>query len=368
VTAGEDVPAGVEDLLLILVGNEWPGANVAGLRATAVTWQDLATQVEDLSGQAQAATKYVDEGITGATRDAFDAHIVAFTGADGYLPGLAATCRSLANALDVMAVTVETLRNYIIEALVVLALEIAADVAAAPFTFGVSMAKAAVAEAATQVLIMKMIYTAAAKLLAYFASSELNQVGLTFLAQVIEICKHRQQGFNDSEFIAAAENGVIGAAVGFGMGQLGGLLKSGGGKLADSWAVAPGRVASGLAQAGFDIGWGAASGTAEAAAQDAAAGSFGDEVAGAVNGAFSGGKQRLHMTVNPTEKFSSSPEGYLEAALLRAFGVDRPESPDQDPPPTGAEPPRLPPQVNEDWDQWSNNLLSDLFSQLEAGM
>jgi hypothetical protein len=83
---------------------------------------------------------------------------------------------------------------------------------------------------------------------------------------------------------------------------------------------------------------------------------------------FSGGKQRLHMTVNPTEKFSSSPGGYLEAALLRAFGVDRPGSPGQDPPPTGAEPPRLPPQVNEDWDQWSNNLLSDLFRQLEAGM
>jgi hypothetical protein len=363
--AAEDVPAGVEDLLLALVGNQWPGADVAGLRAAAFTCRDLAGQVQSMTAQAQDAAACVDRGITGAARNAFDAYAGSVVG--GYLAGLPSVCTGLADTLDAMAATVETLRNYIIEALVVLAAQIAADVIAAPFSGGASLAEARVATAATRVLIMNLIRQATTKIIAHFASAELGQVGLTFLAQLIEICKHRQSGFNCGELTTAAVNAAIGGAVGLGMGQFGGMLKAGASKLADtdggrelaaSAGPAGSRAMPALAKAAFDIGWGSASGTAEASGQDAAAGSFGDEIAGAANGAFSGGKDRFHATVNPAGKFSISPARYIE----RGFGhlLDGGSLQHRDPTPPPAPSPSLGIEL-EDWQAWSENLLSELL-------
>jgi hypothetical protein len=335
--AAEDVPSGVENLLLVVVGNEWPEADVGALRASATTWRDLAGQLSDLSVQAEAAAGYVDAGIAGSARQAFDAYLDSLLGQSGYLPGLESVCAGLADALEAMAVSVETLRNYIIEALVVLAAQIAVDVIAAPFTGGASMEEAAEAVVATRVLIMILARRLAAKVIAHFAAAELEQVGLTFLAELIEIFRHHQSGFDAAELRTAAINGGIGGAVGLGMGHLGGLLKAGGGKLAhDLTAGAPpaaGRVAPVVAGTIFDIGWGSASGTAEAAAQDAAAGSFGDEVAGAANGAFAGGKDRFHQAVNQADRFAISPMPYLEKGLLKVMGASG-----QPPGPPGSRP------------------------------
>jgi hypothetical protein len=226
-----------------------------------------------------------------------------------------------------MALEIETLRIEIIAQLVILAAEIAIDLALAPFTFGASEGAAVAETAATRVAVNVLIRKTVIKLIAHLTESEFNQVGLDFFAQFIEICQHRRSGFDTNELKTAAINGAVGGAVGFGMGGLGSLVKSGLGKgLGDhlpgfgsdrptGWKDAAGFGAGVL----FDGGWGAASGAAEASAQDAALGGSGDTNTGAMNGAFSGFKGAGHSALNPHDKFSLEAGHYFDSGLNHAW-------------------------------------------------
>jgi hypothetical protein len=323
------VPPGVQVLLEIVVGNQWPEGNEGDLRAMAANWRDAGTLVNDLVDGTRSATAQVDAAIqAGTARGEIDAVLHGLTDGDqAYLPKLASVCTSLGDALDTMALEIETLRIEIITQLVILAAEIAIDLALAPFTFGASEGAAVAETAATRVAVNVLIRKTVIKLIAHLAESEFNQVGLDFFAQFIEICQHRRTGFDTNELKTAAINGAVGGAVGFGMGGLGSLVKNGLGKgLGDhlpgfekdrptSWKEAGGFGAGVL----FDGGWGAASGAAEASAQDAALGGSGDTTGGAMNGAFSGFKAAGHTALNPDDKVSLSAGHYFDTGLNHAW-------------------------------------------------
>jgi hypothetical protein len=371
--AAHDVPPAVQKLLEFLVGNDFPEGNEGDLRAMATAWRDLGNHLQAIIGDAGAAAASVGRGISGPVLDEFHTFVDPIIAPDGYLAGSVTICFGLADALEAMALEVETLRILIIEALIFLAAQIAADIAAAPFTFGGSTALIEAHEVAVRAAIVTMIRKAIVKLAAHLAESVANQTVTTFIAQLIEWLQKRRHSFDAGQIALAAKNGAIGGAVGFGMGNLGGLAKMGAGKLSRGGIIAPAALAnipgpvrtvgSGGAKTTFDVGWGAASGASEAAAQDAAAGGSGDEVFGAENGALSGGRDRLHSVLNPHDKYSVSAATAIEKGINSAFDKPRTVPPRT---PVQANPPvlqHLPPPT--DWGDWSADVQRTVDQHLE---
>ncbi|GAA1982194.1 WXG100 family type VII secretion target [Amycolatopsis minnesotensis] len=364
-----EVPAGVQHLLEVLVGSDWPGGDPGELRQIADQWRATAKKVETVQDLVRAGVRQVDSALEGRTREEFDAFIAPLTAESGYLDAIRQTCLGLADALDEMAVQIEMLRILIIELLVLLAIQIAAEIAAAPFTFGASLESIPGEMAATRAVVVTVLRRAVIGLISHLAASLLEQVGVVFLDQFILICQHKLSGFRGDTFKTAAINATVGGAVGLGVGALGGLAKAGTAKSLREHIPAA-RHFDGTApktwkdggkhfafNAPLDIGWGAATGAAEAAAQDAATGSTGDEVYGAENGAFTGARDAGHNAFNPHSKFSTNPAYYLDKKLNGHWDKTRT-------PPTTSDdrPPRLPPLGREDWDTWARDTLGALDS------
>ncbi|WP_405685695.1 hypothetical protein OG204_16330 [Streptomyces sp. NBC_01387] len=329
--AATTVPPGVQTLLEILVGNDWPEGNPDDLRYLATGWRDAETAVNDIVALVVSASAAVDRGVTGQTGAAFHAYADDLTrGAEPYLPAIADACEALAGALEAMALEIETLRIEIIGMLVALAVEIAIAVAMSFFTFGASEAAIPAEMALTRAVIVRFIRKAIIRLVAHVVDSELQQVGWDLVAQLDEMRRgHRPGGIDWGEVGKAATAGAVGALVGFGTGGLGkgigkGLTKGGGKLLGDAFPTKlfDGSTPKGFrnnltkfgAGAPFAALWGAASGTAEAAAQDAAMGNApgSDVTYGAMNGAFGGIKGKGLSTLNPHDFGSLSPGKYLD--------------------------------------------------------
>jgi hypothetical protein len=261
-----DVPPAVERLLELLVGNDWPDGSEGDLRGMATGWRDLATGLQRITEDTETAVAHVARGVSGPALDSFQAFIGPIIASDGYLTGIVTTCTGLADALDAMALEIETLRILIIEQLIFLAAQIAADIAAAPFTFGASAALIEAEMVATRTVVATVIRRSIIGLLAHLAESIANQTVTTFIAQFIEWCQKRRPGLDGRQVALAARNGLIGGTVGFGMGNLGGLGKSGIGKLTQDHIPTAGvlthvpdavrNTLGGLAKTPFDVGWG----------------------------------------------------------------------------------------------------------------
>jgi hypothetical protein len=376
--AAHNVPPEVQRLLEILVGNDWPEGNEGDLRAMAAGWRDLAGRMQRITEDAQTAAASVAQGVTGQVLGAFESSISPIISENGYLAGLTTTCAGLADALESVALEIETLRILIIEQLIFLAAQIAADIAAAAFTFGESLTLIEPEMLATRAFVTMLIRKTIVVLVTHLTESVANQTVTTFTAQFIEFCQGRRSSFDAGQIALAAQNGAIGGAVGFGLGNLGGFAKTGFGKLTQhripipaTGASVPGAVnsfANGAVKTSFDVGWGAASGAAEAAAQDAAVGGSGDEVFGAENGAFSGGRDRFHSTVNPHDTFSVSAGHYLDKGINAGFDGKRPRPPGTPPPvpPQDAGPPILETPPPEDWNAWSDDVLNTVDHRLRG--
>ncbi|MEV5543957.1 hypothetical protein AB0L13_44825 [Saccharopolyspora shandongensis] len=367
--AATEVPAGVQRLLEVLVGNDWPEGNPDDLRVMAGQWRTTAQTLTIVLDLAREGAARVGRGMQGRAQEAFHAFIAQFIGDGGYLETLREVCLGLADALEAMAVQIEMLRIIIIELLVILALQIAAEIAAAPYTFGASLANIIVHMTATRAAIVTVIRRAIIGLISHLAASLLNQVGVVFLAQFILICQHKLSGFRSQAFTAAAVNAAVGGAVGLGMGGLGNLAKTSvakslrhtvpaarffDGSAPTTWKSAGTRFG---VNAPLDTGWGAATGVAEAAAQDAASGVSGDEVYGAMNGAFTGTRDTAHTAFNPRSKFSTNPAYYMDKALNNRLDKHNGQPPPPPGAPTGQEPPRLPEIPREDWGAWTREIV-----------
>lgn len=352
-TDAHDVPPGLQNLLMILVGNKWPTGDETALRAETEAWRDAASAVRDRVDQVIMVKQLVDQGLEGGTRQAFDDNVTALVGTgpddqSAILPMLASTCDSAADTLDDLANEIETLRITIIGGLAVLAAQLIIDMAL--WLFGGEEA-AAVETAITRAVLQMAVRRAITTMITRVAESILAQVGFTLLAQLIELAQGHRHSLDASQLRTAAINGAVGGAVGVGMGFVGGLARAGAGKLVDTGAdllpggggvsVTVGKTAGKLL---WDTGFGALAGMAEGAAQDAAFGLSGDWVSGAANGSFNGALGRFHTATNPANKFSLSPADHVEAGLENFF--NHAEPPPATPDETENRPPTPPPPTS----------------------
>ncbi|MEU5852140.1 hypothetical protein [Saccharopolyspora shandongensis] len=372
--AETEVSPDVQRLLEVLVGSDWPEGDPDELRAMAANWRSVTERLNNVIDYVNRGAVQVDRALAGQTAESFRSFIKPFLGEDGYLPQLSLAAAGLADALETMAVQIETLRIIIIELLVLLAIDIAALIAAAIATFGASTAMIPGEMAVTRVSIQAMIRKTISELLAHLAGSVLDQVGVTFLAQFVEICKGKQKGFNGAMLKTAAQNGAVGGAVGIGAGALGNFLKIGGAKAlngkvpgaklfdgspATTWKGAGAKFGANMP---LHAGWGAGVGAAEAAAQDAASGSTGDEVYGAENGAFAGTMDAGRGAFNPHGKFSTSSSVYVDKLLNLPWRNKNGGPASPTPIQTEIGPPKLPEIQKEDWNAWTDETLGALHA------
>ncbi|MDH6140392.1 hypothetical protein P3T35_002400 [Kitasatospora sp. GP30] len=321
------LPDDLQNLLMILVGNKWPTGNETALRAEADAWTETAKLIRDSVRDLTDAKSRLDQGLSGSTKDAVDTYLAKLaTTDDAALPLIAQCCDAAADALNNMANEIETLRIEIIGALVVLAIQLAID--AAMFLFGGAEA-APVEIAFTRAMVWAFLRKALISAVTRVSESVLAQVGFDLLAQVIELGQHHRKSIDGGELGTAAINGAIGGAVGVGAGWLGKGLSKGLGKglgkgFTSLTGHEPGRLTKGAADLVWNTGYGALTGMAEGAAQDAAFGLSGDYVSGAANGAFAGAWGARHGAMNPGNKFSISPADHIEGWLNGKLEGPRP--------------------------------------------
>lgn len=213
------IPTWAQDLLMILVGNQWPTGNETALRAEADAWTAAAKSVRDCIQDLTDAKAQLDQGLTGNSKDAFDAYLTKLAiSDDAVMPVIAQCCDAAADALSNMANQIETLRIEIIGAVAVLAIQLAIDIAT--WLFGGAEA-APVEIAFTRAMLWSFLRKAAISALTRVTESVLAQVGFDLLAQVIELAQKHRKTLDGSELGTSAMNGFIGGVVGVGAGWLG---------------------------------------------------------------------------------------------------------------------------------------------------
>ncbi|MFF7631932.1 hypothetical protein ACFZB9_02080 [Kitasatospora sp. NPDC008050] len=317
----------VQNIIMLLVGNQWPTGDESSLRTEAAAWAAAGASVRTCIQDLTDAKAQLDRGLTGATKDAFDAYLTKLVVADdAAMPLIAQCCDAAAEALNNLANEIETLRIEIIGAAVVLAIQLAIDIAM--WIFG-GAAAAPVEIAITRATVLAFLRKALISALARIAESVLAQVGFDLLAQVIELAQGHRKSIDGSELNMAAINGAIGGAVGVGAGWLGkGLAKGLGKGLGKGFTSLTGKEAGKFAKGAADLAWntgyGALTGMAEGAAQDARWNLSGDYVSGAANGAFGGAWGSRHSAMNPGNKFSLSPADHFEGWLNGKLEGPRP--------------------------------------------
>ncbi|WP_405015541.1 toxin glutamine deamidase domain-containing protein [Kitasatospora sp. NBC_01539] len=151
------LPDGVEWVLEML-GFDWPKADEDKLRECAQVWRDFADQVDDLNYRALSAANSVRSANSGDSIEAFGTAFDKFTtGGDGYLADAATAARLIAAAFEAAAVIVVVCKIAVITQLVILAAELIAAQAAAPFTFGLSEVGALGATQATKMIVRRLL-------------------------------------------------------------------------------------------------------------------------------------------------------------------------------------------------------------------
>lgn len=124
--------------VLDLIGIEWPNIDEDELRSGATELRQLSGELTGNTGDAQSSIAQMLQANTSESLELFDALWQKL--AAGHLPQLAQGLNAIAVALDGCAVLVEGMKVAAITQLGILAGEIIADQAAAPFTFGASEA------------------------------------------------------------------------------------------------------------------------------------------------------------------------------------------------------------------------------------
>jgi hypothetical protein len=124
--------------VLDMIGIEWPNIDEDELRSGATEMRTLAGELTGNTGDAKSSIAQMLQANSSDSLAAFDALWQKL--AAGHLPQLAEGLKAIAVALDASAVLVVGMKTGAIVQLGILAGEIIADQAAAPFTFGASEA------------------------------------------------------------------------------------------------------------------------------------------------------------------------------------------------------------------------------------
>lgn len=147
--------------VLDLLGYSWPDADEDKLFESATIWRDFANQVNETLSQGTAAANEVVSANSGEAVDGFTKEWGAFSGGGGsgdqYLRDAAAAAEVIATAFDAAALAVIAGKVAVIAQLVMLAVELIAAQAAAPFTLGLSELGAAGATQATRLIVREIL-------------------------------------------------------------------------------------------------------------------------------------------------------------------------------------------------------------------
>ncbi|MGW7674261.1 WXG100-like domain-containing protein [Streptomyces sp. NPDC054775] len=328
-TDAHHVPPELQNLLMVVVGNKWPTGDETALRAEAAVWRESAETIRGCAQDVAEVRARVDAGLEGRTREAIDGFLdsLAGPGDDAALTLTVRCCEDAADALEALAIEIETLRIEIIGALAVLAVQLMVDLTV--FFWAGGPAAAAAEIAAARVLCLAFLRRAVVHALTRVTESVVAQVGFALLAQVIELGQHHRDSVDGGELRVAAINGAVGGAVGFGAGLAGRLLARSVGK--ETHLTGLGAVGRGAGRLVVQGGFSALTGMAEGAAQDAVFGLSGDWVSGAANGSFNGAWGARHAAMNPKNLGSISPADHLEDLAGRLprtpAGTGRPPTP-----------------------------------------
>ncbi|KAA9160239.1 hypothetical protein FPZ12_017995 [Amycolatopsis acidicola] len=144
--------------VLDMVGIDWPNIDEDQLREAADEFRQIAGELDGHAGEAKDA---VAQLLGANSADGLDLFGELWDKlANGHLPQFAEAMKLLADALDAGAGLVLALKIGAIAQLAILAAEIIADQAAAPFTFGASEAAIPVEVAATRAIMKGLVDTA----------------------------------------------------------------------------------------------------------------------------------------------------------------------------------------------------------------
>ncbi|MFI0713994.1 PE-PGRS family protein [Streptomyces inhibens] len=147
--------------ILDLLGYNWPDADEDKLHECAQAWRNFAESVNQASSQGSSAANEVVSANSGEAIEGFTNEWGSFAGSgdsgDNYLRDAAAAAEVIAVAFDAAAIAVLAGKVAVIVQLVMLAAEIIAAQAAAPFTLGLSEIGAAGATQATRVIVRQIL-------------------------------------------------------------------------------------------------------------------------------------------------------------------------------------------------------------------
>ncbi|QHC25159.1 WXG100-like domain-containing protein [Streptomyces sp. GS7] len=147
--------------VLDLLGYHWPDADEDKLHECAQVWRTFAESVNQANGQGTSAANAVASANSGEAVEGFRKEWGAYDGSGGsgdhYFRDAAAAAEVIAVAFDAAAIAVLAGKIAVIVQLVMLAAEIIAAQAAAPFTFGTSELAAAGATQATRLIVREIL-------------------------------------------------------------------------------------------------------------------------------------------------------------------------------------------------------------------
>ncbi|MFJ9180087.1 toxin glutamine deamidase domain-containing protein [Streptomyces sp. NPDC102360] len=158
------LPNGLE-WLLEMCGFDWPTGDEDKMMECANTWRQFAADVTDLQSRGLTAAGNVLAENAGDSIDGFNKTWEKFAGGSGYFDDARQGAELIAVCMDAAAMLIIGLKIAVIAQLVILAVEIAAAQAAAPFTLGLSEIGAMGAAAATRMILRKLLKEIAQQIL-----------------------------------------------------------------------------------------------------------------------------------------------------------------------------------------------------------
>ncbi|WP_354643005.1 WXG100 family type VII secretion target [Kitasatospora camelliae] len=141
--------------ILDLIGVDWPNVDEDDYREMADAVRQFAEEIDQHRNDLHQAVEQMAGENAGAALDAFQAHWGKVNGT--HIHQLAEGCRLVGTVLDGVAVVITGAKVAAIVQLGILAAEVIAAQAAAPFTFGLSEAGAIGATQATRVIVRRLL-------------------------------------------------------------------------------------------------------------------------------------------------------------------------------------------------------------------
>ncbi|MET9291860.1 toxin glutamine deamidase domain-containing protein [Streptomyces sp. NPDC003077] len=196
------LPNGLE-WVLEMCGFDWPTGNEDKMMECANTWRRFAADVQSLQARGMSAAGNVLAENTGDSIEGFDKTWEKFGGGSGYFDDAREGAELIAICLDAAAILIIGLKLAVIAQLVILAIEIVAAQAAAPFTLGLSELGAMGAVAATRLILRKLVKEAAQQILQAVLEtakepfvSALEAMASDLVAQTVEQNFGKQSGYD----------------------------------------------------------------------------------------------------------------------------------------------------------------------------